>query len=92
MHGGAGVDSGQHNQLTDLFWHQDLLTLGHNCSAVVWSSNRGVAVRSFSNPWLKERLRHMGLSPATGFGCIFDLLFRPTPQVLSLFSCTLQVG
>ncbi len=77
--------------MAEMFWHQDVLALGSNHSAVVWTSNRGVAVRTFLNPWIKERLRYMGLSAATGFGCIFDLLFRPTPQVLSLFNCTLTV-
>jgi hypothetical protein len=32
----------------------------------------------------------MGLSPATVFGCLFDLLYRPTPSVLALYNGTVQ--
>jgi hypothetical protein len=58
--------------------------------AQVWSSNRGVTLRSLYNPWLRQKLHAMGLSPATAFGCLFDLLYRPTPGVLALYNSTLQ--
>jgi hypothetical protein len=34
----------------------------------------------------------MGLSPATAFACLFDLLFRPTPATLAMHGAALQVG
>jgi hypothetical protein len=60
------------------------------CSVVKWTNNRGVVTRTLYSPWARRQLRRMGLSPATAFACLFDLLFRPTPATLALHSDTLQ--
>ena len=49
-------------------------------------------LRAFTNSWVRQRLHQMGLTPATAFACLFDLLFRPTPAALDLYADVLQVG
>jgi hypothetical protein len=49
------------------------------------ASCRGLAWKAaWGNKHIKQRLRHMGLSPVNIFGCLFDYLYRPTPATISL--------
>jgi hypothetical protein len=38
-----------------------------------------------SNPYIKAKLRRMGMTPLTAFGCLFDFLYRPTPAAVRPF-------
>jgi hypothetical protein len=46
-------------------------------------SDRGHAQLLFEHPKYGPQLRKMGLRVDNVFGCVFDFLFAPSPEVLS---------
>eukprot|EP01116_Phalansterium_solitarium_P014015 TRINITY_DN3150_c0_g1_i1.p1 TRINITY_DN3150_c0_g1~~TRINITY_DN3150_c0_g1_i1.p1 ORF type:complete len:471 (-),score=103.10 TRINITY_DN3150_c0_g1_i1:384-1796(-) len=49
---------------------------------VVWRGNRGAVIPMFSNPHHKAALQRTGLRPEVAWGCMFNFLMRPRPEVL----------
>jgi len=45
---------------------------------------RGLVWKATNNPYIKQRLKAMGLNPINIFACLFDYLSRPTPGTISL--------
>ena len=48
-------------------------------------SNRGRTVRMFENPHYGKKLRDLGLTPETAFGCAFRYLFTPNKEVIDRY-------
>ncbi|KAK9840560.1 hypothetical protein WJX81_001282 [Elliptochloris bilobata] len=67
-------------------------TIGENFDVVNFQDcNYGATYHLTENPYHKSTLARMGLRPDTIFGCLFDYLFSPLPEVLRIFERELAV-
>ncbi len=53
---------------------------------VVWHADHAMVYAAFDNPHLAPKLAELGLSRDTAFACLFDYMYRPTREVLDMFS------
>ncbi len=70
---------------------QDIARLHDDYHTVVWHADHAMVYAAFDNPRLAPRLAELGLQRETAFACMFDFLYRPTPEVLELFRPELGV-
>eukprot|EP00798_Chlamydomonas_sp_ICE-L_P020594 gene20594-27392_t len=66
------------------FWEQDPTKIGEGKHSVVWHSDHGIIWKAFENPLLRPKLDALGMHQETAFACLFDFLYRPTPDILQL--------
>lgn len=79
------------NEVFKLFSSGNLSELGRETKLVFITTNRGSSVRLFENPFHRQQLRNMGLTPETAFGCAMEFLFKPIPEVMSLILPTMHL-
>lgn len=83
-------DSGK-DEVFKLFSSGNLSDLGRDAKIVFITTNRGASVRLFENPYHRQQLRKMGLTPGTAFGCAMNFLFKPIPEVMRLITPTMHL-
>eukprot|EP01031_Cornospumella_fuschlensis_P033911 gene33911-41036_t len=69
--------------LLEMFRSQDIGSLlGGESQTTFIAINRGLSMFMFENEHYADQLKNNWLlTPETAFGCIFDLLFRPKPEI-----------
>lgn len=73
---------GEWGPVLGTFDNGNLQRLGADKEVVFITTNRGMSVRLFGNEVHGPKLRSMGLTPETAFGCAVNFLFEPVAEVM----------
>ncbi len=57
---------------------------------MVWHADHSFVYKAFDNPLLRPRIEALGMRQDTAFACLFDLLYRPTDEVVRAMRTELQ--
>ncbi|KXZ46426.1 hypothetical protein GPECTOR_43g862 [Gonium pectorale] len=72
----------------NLFNSGDVMEYGRDHDVVQWMLNLGLLRFAFNNPHLQKRLQELGLTWQNVVPCLFNYLYVPSPEALSIFRRT----
>lgn len=77
---------GHPDNISQHLLREDVTQLGAGYEVLEWTNNADLTIDTFSNPLLAARLSELGLKREVAVSCLFNYLFSPTYDALSIFS------
>ncbi|ORX44483.1 hypothetical protein BCR36DRAFT_334478 [Piromyces finnis] len=71
-------------QWNEGFLYTNFTSNYEDTEALIYRIQNGKLQRIFENVFHKQQLYEMGLRPDTAFGCAFEFLFKPKPEIINI--------